>query len=460
MNQGQTAAFEAIQSGKSIFLTGPGGTGKSYLIGKMFDSSRSTALTAMTGCAALLLHPKAKTLHSWAGIGLGTDVVPLLVSKIKKSRKAVMRWMKTDTLVIDEVSMMTPELFEKLDEVGRKIRRNDVLPFGGLQIILVGDFFQLPPVSKGDDTHFVFESPLWKKLGLVTHELTEIVRQKDPMFQEVLNEARRGELTKSSMRILRKRMGLDYKSLEIQPTMLFTRRVEVDQINMRELKKLVSLGGCERHIYNATTSFAPIAQTQGLHVDSPEVARAIQTLDNNASYSAELILALGAQVMLITNLNPEAGLVNGSRGVVVGFRRQEVEAEGKASASAKRQTDELLPLVQFKSGERRVIDYNDWEVTTGDFSGIKRRQIPLKLAYAVTIHKAQGATLDCALIDVGDRTFECGQAYVALSRVKDLDSLYIHDLDAEAFRANPKVKEFYAAAAAAAKAAAKAATDP
>lgn len=444
MNQGQTVAFDAIQSGKSIFLTGPGGTGKSFLIGKLFESSRSTALTAMTGCAALLLHPKAKTLHSWAGIGLGTDVVPLLVSKIKKSRKAVMRWMKTDTLVIDEISMMTPELFEKLDEVGRKIRKNDVLPFGGLQIILVGDFFQLPPVSKGEDTHFVFESPLWKKLGLATHELTEIVRQKDPVFQEVLNQARRGELTKPSLRILRKRMDLDYKSLEIQPTMLFTRRVEVDQINMRELKKLFTLGACERHIYKATTAFSPVAQTQGLHIDSPEVVREIQILDNNASYSPELTLAVGAQVMLITNLNPEAGLVNGSRGVVVGFRRQEAEAdagaEGKASAPAKRQTDELLPLVQFKSGDRRVIDYKDWEAT---LPGIKRRQIPLKLAYAVTIHKAQGATLDCALIDVGDRTFECGQAYVALSRVKDLDSLYIHDLDAEAFRAHPKVKEFY-----------------
>jgi ATP-dependent DNA helicase PIF1 len=461
MNKGQVAAFDAIQSGKSIFLTGPGGTGKSFLISKLFDDSRSgrsTSLTAMTGCAALLLHPKAKTLHSWAGIGLGTDVVPILVAKIRKSRRATMRWMKTDRLVIDEVSMMTPELFEKLDEVGRKIRRNEVLPFGGIQIILVGDFFQLPPVSKGEDTHFVFESPLWKKLGLVTHELTEIVRQKDPVFQEVLNQARRGELTKASLRVLQKRMNLDYKSMEIQPTMLFTRRVEVDQINMRELRKLTSE---ERHTYKATTAFAPIAQTQGLHVDSPEVVRAIQSLDNNASYSAELTLVVGAQVMLITNLNPEAGLVNGSRGVVVGFRRQEADV-GETKGAVQKKTDELLPLVQFKSGERRVIDYNDWEIT--DFpvimagqtasAGIKRRQIPLKLAYAVTIHKAQGATLDCALIDVGDRTFECGQAYVALSRVKDLESLYIHDLDAAAFRAHPKVKEFYSSASPTAAAAA------
>ena len=431
MNTAQQAAFDAIESGKSIFLTGPGGTGKSYMLNELWKrSSKEISLTAMTGCAALLLNSKAKTLHSWAGVGLGTDVVPLLVSKIRKSRRAALRWLKTDVLVIDEVSMMTPDLFEKLDEVGRKVRRNELLPFGGLQIVLVGDFFQLPPISTQS---FVFESPLWKKLALETHELTEIVRQKDPVFQTILNEARHGELTKASVKLLRKRMNLDYKSLTVQPTMLFTRRVEVDQINTRELKKLTT----ERHVFKATTVFNPSANTAGLTVSSPDVQTAVQKLDGNAAYTPELVLAVGAQVMLLYNLNHEAGLVNGSRGVVVDFKKAEPD---DAKALIKRD-ETLMPVVEFKSGDRRTIDYNTWEVQ--DFPGVLRKQIPLKLAYAVTIHKAQGATLDCALIDVGDRTFEYGQAYVALSRCKDIESLYVHDLDAAAFRANPKVKEFY-----------------
>jgi ATP-dependent DNA helicase PIF1 len=431
MNAAQQAAFNAIEVGKSIFLTGPGGTGKSYLLNQLsLRSTKEVSLTAMTGCAALLLNSKAKTLHSWAGVGLGTDVVPLLVSKIRKSRRAALRWLKTDILVIDEVSMMTPDLFEKLDEVGRKVRRNELLPFGGLQIVLVGDFFQLPPISTQT---FVFESPLWNKLALETHELTEIVRQKDPVFQTILNEARRGELSKASVRLLRKRMSLDYKSLTLQPTMLFTRRVEVDQINARELKKLTT----ERHVFKATTVFNPSANTAGLTVTSPEVQTAVQKLDGNAAYTPELVLAVGAQVMLLFNMNHEAGLVNGSRGVIVDFKKLEPKEDDKAL----KRDETLMPVVEFKSGDRRIIEYNTWEVQ--DFPGVLRKQIPLKLAYAVTIHKAQGATLDCALIDVGDRTFEYGQAYVALSRCKDIESLYIHDLDPEAFRANPKVKAFY-----------------
>lgn len=434
LNPGQTAAYNDILQGKSIFLTGPGGTGKSFLIKEVYNAlPTQTALTAMTGCAALLLHSKAKTLHSWSGIGLGTDAVPLLVGKIKKSRRATLRWLKTDTLVIDEVSMMTPDLFEKLEEIARTIRRNQ-RPFGGLQIIMVGDFYQLPPVSKGQDTDFVFESPLWSKLGLITHDLTQIVRQKDEAFQTILNQARCGQLTKESLKILKRRMNLDYKSMEIQPSMLFTRRAEVDTINMNHLRKLG-----DRKTYLATTIFNPLTQTQGLTKDSPEVIQAIQGLDKVAAYSVELTLAVGAQVMLLTNMNPGAGLVNGSRGVVIGFERP-TKDEDKEFVIV-RPSDVLFPVVKFKSCTQ-IIQHHDWEVP--DMPGIKRQQLPLKLAYAITIHKAQGATLDCALIDVGGRTFEYGQAYTALSRLKDMESLFIHDIAVDAFRAHPKVVEFYA----------------
>jgi ATP-dependent DNA helicase PIF1 len=387
----------------------------------------------MTGCAALLLHSKAKTLHSWSGIGLGTDAVPLLVGKIKKSRRAVFRWRNANTLVIDEVSMMTPDLFEKLEEIARSIRGNQ-RPFGGLQIIMVGDFYQLPPVSKGQDTDFVFESPLWSKLGLITHDLTQIVRQKDEAFQTILNQARCGQLTKESLKILKRRMNLDYKSMEIQPSMLFTRRAEVDTINMNHLRKLG-----DRKTYLATTIFNPLTQTQGLTKDSPEVIQAIQGLDKVAAYSVELTLAVGAQVMLLTNMNPGAGLVNGSRGVVIGFDRPPSKEEDKTFV-LQRPADTVFPVVKFKSCTQ-IIQHHDWDT---DMPGIKRQQLPLKLAYAITIHKAQGATLDCALIDVGGRTFEYGQAYTALSRLKDMESLFIHDIAVDAFRAHPKVVEFYA----------------
>lgn len=446
LNHNQLAAYQAVKEQKSIFLTGSGGTGKSFLLNLIYDSipnetGRKVALTALTGCASLLLHPKAKTIHSWAGIGLGKDPVPLLVANVKKSRRAMVRWHETDVLVIDEISMMTPELFEKLDEVARKIRRNPHTPFGGIQMILSGDFYQLPPVvrfSEGQDQDqtFVFESPLWKDMRLATHELTEIVRQKDQVFQKVLNEARCGELTKDSLKILSRRMGLDYKTQKIQPTMLFTRRAQVNEINMGYLRKLTT----ERRIYKATTTFSTKVATLTQSDKDPLVLKAVDKMDNDAAYSPELIVAIGAQVMLITNLKPEKGLVNGSRGVIVGYETIKKD-EDDTTPSYKMDESVLVPLVEFKNGLKMPIGYATWEVP--DMPGVLRRQIPLKLAYAITIHKSQGATLDCALIDVGGRTFEFGQAYVALSRVKDLEGLYIHDLDKNAFRAHDKVKEFY-----------------
>jgi len=441
LNAAQQLAYDAVLAEKSIFLTGPGGTGKSFLLNLLQEiPGRNVSLTALTGCAATLLHSKAKTVHSWAGIGLGAEPAEVLISNLKKSRKAKKRWFETDILVIDEVSMMTPELFEKLDKIGRRVRQNNEKPFGGMQLVLVGDFYQLPPVSKDQPTTFVFESPLWKQLGLVTHELTEIVRQKDPIFQQVLNEARRGEMTRKSLKILSRRMGLDWKSEVIKPTMLFARRAQVDQINQSSLKKLDT----ERRTFKAATVFDPKVSTKGMRQGDPLVQAATDKLDKDAAYSAEFTVAIGAQVMLITNMYPDMGLVNGSRGVIIGYgtAAEKVSATEKTLA-VPTDSELLVPLVRFRNGTTLHIPYATWEVP--DMPGVLRRQIPLKLAYAITIHRAQGATLDCALIDVGGNTFEYGQAYVALSRARDLESLYIHDLDPAAFRAHPKVKEFYEA---------------
>jgi ATP-dependent DNA helicase PIF1 len=421
----QQKAYQAIVDGKSIFLTGPGGTGKSFLLKTLYETipertGKHIAITAMTGCAALLIGRFAKTLHSWAGIGLGRDPPNTLAATIRKSGKCLRRWLGTDILVIDEVSMLTPELLEKLDQVARTLRRSSA-PMGGLQVVFVGDFYQLPPVNKDSEkeTKFVFESPLWKEIVNETVQLTTILRQDDPVFQQILHEARIGEMSKESLAILSKRQDRSWQQLQIKPTLLFTRRAEVDNINDRNLRALQG----ERRMFKAETVFAPIEQTKGLTESSPIVKQAIERLDKDGSYMAELVLAIGAQVMLLTNLDHEAGLVNGSRGVVVGF-----EPNGG-------------PLVQFKSGAAISISPTTWECE--DLEGVSRKQIPLKLAYAITIHKAQGATLDCALIDIGTSTFEYGQAYVALSRVKNLQSLYIWDLEPMAFKTHPKVKAFY-----------------
>jgi ATP-dependent DNA helicase PIF1 len=432
----QRKAFEAVKEGKSIFLTGPGGTGKSFLLRLLYEkipelTGRRVAVTALTGCAAVLLGDFATTLHSWAGIGLGTEPATVLASVIKKMKLKVSKkdktaknnWMETDILIIDEISMLTPELLEKLNIIGQLVRKSEKL-MGGLQIVFVGDFYQLPPVQKDQETGFVFESPLWKELVSEVCHLTKIQRQDDPAFQTILTEARKGELSAASIRVLESRTNQPWRNLEIRPTLLFTKRAEVDMINK---KNLAALEG-ERHIYKVKTVFAPTLATIGLTDESPDVKRIAEKMDKTCSYVPELVLVKEAQVMLLSNLDQKEGLVNGSRGKVIGFN----EAEGE---------DMLVPLVKFQNGKVLTIFPTTWKTEALD--GMMRKQIPLCLAYAITIHKAQGATLDCALIDIGRSTFEYGQAYVALSRVKNLQSLYVWELEASAFRAHPKVRDYY-----------------
>jgi len=414
-DQDQVNAIECAKEGHSFFLTGAGGTGKSFVIRGIVEAlknaGKDVALTAMTGCAALLLGRGARTLHSWAGIGLGKEPVDVLVKKIRMS-KAKKNWLSMDTLIIDEVSMMLPELLDKLDELGRMIRRDqNTKPFGGLQIILVGDMNQLPPVSHGEQK-FVFESRAWKSHITKTVCLRTIHRQTNTQFLTILAEARAGHLSEESIRILESRKTTEWKSLEIKPTLLFTRRDDVEHINHKYLEK------CEGPdvLFSATTISPKFISEQ-------DIQYAVEKLDKNGSYVPSLRLRKGAQVMLLTNKYNEQGLVNGSRGIVESFDTLTQE-----------------PLVKFINGKVLSISSHEWE--SEDYVGVKRAQIPLRLAYAITIHKAQGATLDCALIEIGAGTFECGQAYVALSRVKSLESLYVWDLDPQAFKVHPKVTEF------------------
>lgn len=429
MDEDQQRAVDLAVTGKSFFLTGAGGTGKSYvtrsIVNALNKEGKDVALTAMTGCAALLLGKGAKTLHSWAGIGLGKESADIIVSKIKKSFKSKKNWLSMDCLIIDEVSMMTPDLLDKLDLIGRGVRKNmNKRPFGGLQVILVGDMYQLPPVVTGKDdqeNRFVFEADVWKTVILDYVILKTVHRQSDPVFLKILEEARQGKLSQESIAILETKRNNSWKKLEIKPTLLFTRRADVEQINMTQLKK------CQGPdiTFKAKTVYSPAAFAVNTATEQDKVW-ALEKMDKNGGYVPELTLRVGAQVMLLTNKDVEHGLVNGSRGVIERF------CDGL----------DPLPMVKFKNGEVIIIERASW--ASEDLEGFNREQIPLRLAYAVTIHKAQGATLDCALIDIGDNTFEYGQAYVALSRVKSLDCLYIWDLAPNAFMVHPKVKNFFA----------------
>ena len=423
LNKEQKEAFDAVVNGQSMFITGPGGTGKSYLLQTLYANfkgltGKNLAITAMTGCAALLLGPWAKTLHSWAGIGIGRLPAESIAKTIATDSRKKKRWRNTDCLVIDEVSMLTPTLLEYLDQVGRIVRKCDK-PFGGIQIVFVGDFYQLPPVSKENDgLTFAFQSPLWSTVVTKTVQLTQILRQKDPIFQQILNEARTGSLTAESYAILESRKTMDWKRQEIKPTLLFTKNQDVSAINDAQLGKLTG----EEHVFRAETTRAPRLP--------PDVLRTIvDKLDKDAPYELELCIKEKSQVMLLTNQDPPAGLVNGSRGIVTGFG------------------NDGYPLVKFLNGPALPVRIPPaaWSSDSEkDGDGVTREQIPLRLAYALTIHKAQGASLDSALIDVGPSTFEYGQAYVALSRVRSMEALYIFEIAQRAFRAHPAVKAFYA----------------
>jgi ATP-dependent DNA helicase PIF1 len=390
LNTEQEAAMGEILAGKSIFLTGPGGTGKSFLIRTVKElltkAGKQVAVTAMTGCAALQLECSAKTLHSWATIGLGKDSVESMIINMRKpyNRRAISRWKFTDVLIIDEISMMTGDLLEKLDSVGRIIRNRAGQPMGGIQVIFVGDFCQLPPVvngsSRGDlsgssvaetNTPWLFDTEVWKEIVAKTICLKQIQRQQEPLFQRVLNEARIGALSDESITILegRKISNIDMESQQIKPTLIFSRNAKVDEINDKNMDALDT----ELIVSRSRIAYSPKLDSVAPNPDELDVKKALNRLESDASFLPVLSMKEGAQVMLISNLDIDNGLVNGSRGVITGFMNN-------------------IPIVLFRNGVQRPIDLETWY--TEDFPAIGMAQIPLRIAYAITIHKCiSGDTL-------------------------------------------------------------------
>ena len=464
----QKNVFNKYIQGENIFITGPGGSGKSAIIKEIYKDAKEKGkiiqVCALTGCAAVLLQCNATTIHSWGGIGQGSGPIENIIKKVTESRHRKQNWINTDILIIDEVSMMSLKLFELLDTIGKKVRKGkNHLPFGGIQIIFSGDFYQLPPVGDIDEietSQFCFVSLLWDVIFKKENQiaLVQIFRQTDSIYATILNQLREGKLKRSSYEILLKRViknmidnkidnnkidnnkidnnKIDNNEIEqnnIQPTKLFPRRNKVEMINQMEMNKLCSENKIYKmkRIYDTTNininkNNKNNINKNNIYYTKEEKEYEFNYLEKSVPSNMEVHLKIGAQVMCIVNMETSCGirLCNGSQGIIIRFN------------------DIGMPIIKFHGIEKEVMmDYHIWASESIPNVGVA--QIPLILAWALTIHKSQGTTLDLAEIDIGNNVFECGQTYVALSRVKSLEGLYLSSFNYTKILTSKKVKAFY-----------------
>ena len=432
----QQISFDKYIQGHNIFITGPGGSGKSALIRKINDHAQSQnkkiQVCALTGCAAVLLNCKAKTLHSWSGIGLGTGTIENNIRKIQNSTFKKNIWKDTSILIVDEVSMLSLKLFNMLNQIG-KVTKKSQRPFGGIQLIFSGDFYQLPPVGNKDEpetSQFCFESDDWNS---VFHrdcqiQLIKIFRQTDEIYSNILNQIREGKIKRKSNDTLLQYVGREKPAtLVVQPTKLYPTRNQVDNINNNEIRLLESDAKLFDIKYLYEIEMTKEERKLRDQSTPDQIKKELDYIAGNLICEKALHLKIGCQVMCVINIKSisnEELLCNGSQGIIIKFC--EVTS---------------LPIVKFNNGQIRTMPRHIWE--SENIPGIGVSQVPLILAWALTIHKSQGATMDVAEIDVGNNIFECGQTYVALSRVKSLDGLYLKSFDASKIKINKKVKVFY-----------------
>jgi ATP-dependent DNA helicase PIF1 len=394
----QALAIEIMMSGKSVFLTGPAGAGKTFALNQFIrlakHDGKHVSVTATTGLAAT--HLGGTTIHSWSGMGVHDDIPPHFADNLAKSRRDIIE--KTDVLIIDEVSMLHDFRLDMVDEICRNVRENEDEPFGGIQVILCGDFFQLPPINRGDSRAggFVVTSNVWHEMQPVVCYLDEQHRQDESdELLEILSAMRSGDVRRAHAETLLSRVEASYES-ETPLTELHTVNIDVDSINN---KKLAELDGDEISYTQTTTGSEGYVENLQRSVLAPKV----------------LNLKAGALVMSVKN-SLERKYVNGSIGTVIEFEH-----------------GSEYPVVQFQNGKIVTMQPDTWELRDGDKKRASITQIPLRLAWAITVHKSQGMTLDAAKIDLRKAFIE-GMGYVALSRVKSIDSLYLHGINQMALK--------------------------
>jgi ATP-dependent exoDNAse (exonuclease V) alpha subunit len=398
MNDKQLDALNVVKTNRNLFLTGSAGTGKSYTIKSIvsyFEANNiNYGLTALTGCAAVLIN--GQTIHSFLGLGISRDLKEI-IKNLEKYKKQLTIIRGLQSLIIDEISMMDNELFEIIDKLLKTVKRTDKV-FGGVQVILVGDFHQLPPINND----YCFNSPVWNDLKLTSIVLTEIIRQKDDdVLKKILEEIRQEKLSENSLDILKNLVIKDRIEGDIKPTRLYPINVNVDKINDYEYKKLLKINKGVQVLYKA----------RSVDIKESELSK------------YDVNLTVNAQIMIIRNICMERKLVNGTRGIVVDL-------------------EEFGILMKDMDGNLHKIEYYT-DIKMNGKKKVEIRFLPVKLAYAISIHKSQGASIDNLEVDLGDDIFISGQLYTALSRATNINNLRLSNFSRSSLIKNKKIKKFY-----------------